>query len=284
MKDDKGILGITMGDPAGIGPEITARVCASPDMPAPAVVLGDPVILTRAISALRLDLKIREIRKPDEALFDEAGIVNLIPLSDLPANLPHGEVQAACGQAAYSYVKHGIDLALSGDIAGIVTAPIHKEALSAAGVPYPGHTEILADLAGAEDYAMMLVNDELRVILVTIHVPLRQAVDDITVESELTSIRLAALGCRMFGISSPRVAVAGLNPHAGEGGLFGHEDDDIIAPAIARAVEEGIDATGPWPGDTVFMRARRGEFDIVVAPVPRSGPDPCKISGCGSRC
>lgn len=279
MKDDKGILGITMGDPAGIGPEITARVCASHDMPAPAVVLGDPVILARTISDLRLDLKIREVGTPDEALFDDAGIVNLIALSDLPVNLPYGEVQAACGQAAYSYVKHGIDLALSGDIAGIVTAPIHKEALSAAGVPYPGHTEILADLAGTEDYAMMLVNDELRVILVTIHVPLRQAVDDITVESELATIRLAALGCRLFGISSPRIAVAGLNPHAGEGGLFGNEDDDIIAPAIARAIEEGINATGPWPGDTVFMRARRGEFDIVVAQYHDQGLIPVKYLG-----
>ncbi len=268
-----------MGDPAGIGPEITARLCASSDLPAPAVVLGDPVILARAISDLCLDLNIRQIETPDEAKFDDGSTVNLIALSNLPADLPYGEVQAACGKAAFSYINRGIDLALSGDIAGIVTAPIHKEALSAAGVPYPGHTEILADLAGTQDYAMMLVNDELRVILVTIHVPLRQAVDDITVESELATIRLAALGCRMFGIASPRVAVAGLNPHAGENGLFGHEDDDIIAPAIARAVEEGIDATGPWPGDTIFMRARRGEFDIVVAQYHDQGLIPVKYLG-----
>ena len=278
MKDDRGILAITMGDPAGVGPEITAKLCASAELSSPSVVLGDPVILGRAISDLGLDLRIREIAAPDDASFD-SGTVNLIALSALPADLPFGQVQAVCGEAAYSYVKHGIELALSGEIAGIVTAPIHKEALSAAGVPYPGHTEILADLAGTDDYAMMLVNDELRVILVTIHVPLRQAVDDITVESELATIRLAALGCRLFGISSPRVAVAGLNPHAGENGLFGHEDDDIIAPAIVRAVEEGIDATGPWPGDTVFMRARRGEFDIVVAQYHDQGLIPVKYLG-----
>jgi 4-hydroxythreonine-4-phosphate dehydrogenase len=164
-------------------------------------------------------------------------------------------------------------------VSGLVTAPINKEGLRAAGVAHPGHTEILADLTGTPKVAMMLANDELRVLLVSIHVPLAEAIEAVTIESELQAIRLAHSACRDFGVARPRVAVAGLNPHAGENGLFGRQDIDIIAPAIALARAEGLDVSGPWPGDTVFMRARRGDFDVVVAQYHDQGLIPVKYLG-----
>ena len=199
--------------------------------------------------------------------------------SALPDDLPVGVVSAAAGQAAFDAIHTAINLAVRGEIAGICTAPIHKEALAAAHVPYPGHTEMLADLSGTRDYAMMLVNPTLRTILVTVHCSMLDAVAKLSVESELRIIRLAHRAMRDLGIDRPRVAVAGLNPHAGEGGLFGREDLDIIAPAIRLAQKEGIDASGPWPGDTVFMNARRGRFDIVVAQYHDQGLIPVKLAG-----
>jgi 4-hydroxythreonine-4-phosphate dehydrogenase len=190
-----------------------------------------------------------------------------------------GVVDARAGQAAYQYITTAIDLALEGRIAGIVTAPIHKEAFKAAGVPYPGHTEILADRSGTSDFAMMLANDELRVILVTIHVPLRSVPDMITKARVLKTIELAYSACTAYGIAKPRIAVAGLNPHAGESGLFGHEDAAEIAPAILEAQTMGMNVSGPFAGDTVFMRARRGEFDIVVAQYHDQGLIPVKYMG-----
>ncbi|MGO6906774.1 4-hydroxythreonine-4-phosphate dehydrogenase PdxA, partial [Rhizobium ruizarguesonis] len=182
----------------------------------------------------------------------------------------------------YDYVVRAIDEALAGNIRAIVTAPINKEAMKMGGLNYPGHTEILAERSGTDKFAMMLANDELRVILVTIHVSLRDAIDLVTQESVLRTIELAHRAGRAYGIASPRIAVAGLNPHAGENGMFGREDLDIIAPAISRARELGINASGPWPGDTIFMRARRGEFDIVVAQYHDQGLIPVKYLGIDS--
>ena len=164
-------------------------------------------------------------------------------------------------------------------MAAIATAPLHKEALKAAGIAQPGHTEILAKLTGSWDYAMMLFNDEIRVVLATIHLALSEVAGRIDEALELKTIRLAMRGARQLGIAAPRVAVAGLNPHAGEGGLFGQEEIRAIAPAIARARAEGIDASGPWPGDTVFLRARQGDFDIVVAQYHDQGLIPVKYLG-----
>ncbi|MEL6317035.1 MAG: 4-hydroxythreonine-4-phosphate dehydrogenase PdxA, partial [Pseudomonadota bacterium] len=169
--------------------------------------------------------------------------------------------------------------ARDGRAAGVVTAPIHKEAFAAAGVSYPGHTEILADVGGAERVAMMLANDEIRTVLVTIHCALREAIDRADFHAQMSAIRLADQGARALGVAAPRVAVAGLNPHAGEGGLFGREEIEIIAPAIAAARAEGIDASGPWPGDTVFMQARTGRFDVVVAQYHDQGLIPVKYLG-----
>ncbi|HEX5916002.1 MAG TPA: 4-hydroxythreonine-4-phosphate dehydrogenase PdxA, partial [Rubrobacter sp.] len=188
-------------------------------------------------------------------------------------------LDARAGDAAFRYVERATELAKSGRVGAIATAPLNKEAMHLAGHKYPGHTEILADLTGTRDYAMMLVTDELKVIHVSTHVSLKEAIERARPERELAVIRLAHESLKRLGIESPRVAVAGLNPHAGENGLFGTEDAEHIAPAVAAAVEEGIDATGPHPPDTVMMRARTGAFDIVVVQYHDQGHIPIKLMG-----
>ncbi len=270
-------IAITMGDPAGIGPEITLKTVAGLDG-SPPVVIGDAGVLRRTCECLEVAIDVRTIENI-AAHAPEAGRLDILEVGPPLDTPPVGEVSAACGAAAFSYIRTAIEHARDGRISAIVTAPIHKEALAAAGVPYPGHTEMLGDLGGASQTAMMLANDELRVVLVTIHCSLRDAIDRIGPESELAAIRLANTGAQAFGIVAPRVAVAGLNPHAGEGGLFGREEIEIIAPAIEAARAEGIDASGPWSGDTVFMQARRGHFDVVVAQYHDQGLIPVKYLG-----
>ncbi|OZI35005.1 4-hydroxythreonine-4-phosphate dehydrogenase PdxA [Bordetella genomosp. 10] len=268
-----------MGDAAGIGPEIIVKAYAQ-GLGAPAVVYGDAGTLRRAAALLGARLEVAEIAAPAEAASCAAGVIPVIACSPaLPADLPAGKVSAAAGRAAYDYVCAAIDDAKAGRIRAIVTAPLNKESMNAGGADYPGHTEILAERSGTRDFAMMLANRELRVLLVTIHVALADVFAGITRAAELRAMRLADLACRQMGIARPRVAVAGLNPHAGENGKFGREDLDVIAPAIADARAEGIDASGPWPGDTVFMRARRGDFDIVVAQYHDQGLIPVKYLG-----
>jgi 4-hydroxythreonine-4-phosphate dehydrogenase len=270
-------MGITMGDPAGIGPEIVVKLFAE-GLPAPAVVFGDIFILRRAAKLLNAPVEIVEIAQAGLAR-GGAGRIEVIPVSRLPEDLPFGRVDARAGQAAFDYIARAIDAVQAGSISAIVTAPISKQAMHEAGIDYPGHTEILAERAGTRDYAMMLANQELRVLLVSIHVPLSQAVAMVTAENELRAIRLAHRAGRQFGIARPRVGVAGLNPHAGEGGMFGYEDGTIIAPAVAQAQAEGIAVVGPLSGDTIFMRARQGEFDVVVAQYHDQGLIPVKYLG-----
>ncbi|WP_438765730.1 4-hydroxythreonine-4-phosphate dehydrogenase PdxA [Kushneria sp. TE3] len=276
-------IAITMGDPAGVGPEIIVRLaCAPRARDTPLLVIGDIERLRDMAARLELDLTLFPIEHPDDIADHGAtpGRLAVLPAGPpLPTDLPYGHVDARAGAAAYAYVSRAIDFALEGSISAIVTAPLNKAAMAAAGIQYPGHTEILADRAGTDDFGMMLANDELRVMLVSIHLSLRQAIEAVTPERELRAIRLAARACHAYGIEHPRIAVAGLNPHAGEGGLFGGEDEAIIAPAIAHAREEGIDASGPWPGDTVFMNARRGHFDAVVAQYHDQGLIPVKYLG-----
>ncbi|WP_456268530.1 4-hydroxythreonine-4-phosphate dehydrogenase PdxA [Kushneria sp. AK178] len=276
-------IALTMGDPAGVGPEIIVRLACLPRPgDTPLLVIGDIDRLRATADQLGLALTLFPIAHPDEIRGHAAtsGRLAVLPAGEpLPPELPWGLVDARAGAAACAYVNRAIDFALEGSISAIVTAPLNKAAMAAAGITYPGHTEILADRAGTQDFGMMLANDELRVMLVSIHLSLRQAIDAVTPERELRAIRLAARACHAYGIESPRIAVAGLNPHAGEGGLFGDEDDAIIAPTIARAREEGIDASGPWPGDTVFMNARRGHFDAVVAQYHDQGLIPVKYLG-----
>lgn len=271
-------IAMTMGDPAGIGPEIILKLLAGFELAHRPIVIGDAAHLTATARQLALPLDIVTIENPNQSA-PAVRRVEVIQVGEALGPVDLGHVDAGCGAAAYSYIRYAIDLAKSSAISAIVTAPIHKEALAAAGVPYPGHTEMLADFGGASQTAMMLANDELRVVLVTIHLALRDAIERISLESELSAIRLAYEAGLSFGFDAPRVAVAGLNPHAGEGGLFGREEIDVIAPAIAQARMEGIDASGPWAGDTVFMQARQGRFDVVVAQYHDQGLIPVKYLG-----
>jgi len=274
------LVAVTMGDPAGIGPEIIARAFADPDFREEnrALVVGDAGILERAIRLLDLPLRANAVADPEEAAF-EPGTVDVLAETELPEDLPFGELDARAGDAAFRYVEKATELASAGRVAAVATAPLNKEAMHLAGHKYPGHTEILADLTGTRDYAMMLVTDELKVIHVSTHVSLREAIERARPERELAVIRLAHESLRKLGFDEPRIAVAGLNPHAGENGLFGTEDAEHIAPAIAAAADEGMDATGPWPPDTVLMRARRGEFDVVVVQYHDQGHIPVKLMG-----
>lgn len=272
-------IAITMGDPLGIGPEIIAKLAndliASP---VPIIVIGDAKTLRRAMSITGKDAAIHAIKHITQA--QRSGALTVLQSApDLPLDLVTGTVDARAGKAAYLYVEQACDLALSGAVAAIVTAPLNKEAMAASGVRYPGHTEILATRSGATEVGMMLANDDIRVMLVSIHLSLADAINAVTRESELRAIRLAHVACITLGVASPRIAVAGLNPHAGENGMFGREEIDIIAPAIAHARTEGIDASGPLAGDTVFMRARQGDFDAVVAQYHDQGLIPVKYLG-----
>jgi 4-hydroxythreonine-4-phosphate dehydrogenase len=274
------LIAVTMGDPAGIGPEIIAKVFAGPGFreSTRAVVIGDAGLLERAAEVSGVTLRVNEVERVEDAAF-EPGSADVLSPTELPRDLPFGELDARAGGAAFEYLRRAIELALEGRVQAIATAPLNKEAMHLAGHRYPGHTEILADLTGTEDYAMMLVAEDLRVIHVSTHVSLREAIERVTAGRELAVIRLAHSALRRLGFERPRVAVAGLNPHAGENNLFGREDSEHIAPAIVAAREEGIDATGPWPPDTVFMRAARGDFDIVVVQYHDQGHIPIKLAG-----
>lgn len=272
---------MTVGDAAGIGPEIIVKLHAN-GLEAPCVVYGDIGALKRACAFLKLPLKIIELDSEDPltSLYQEPNCIFVRPTTPaLPSDLALGVVNAQAGQASVNALLMAIEDAMAGRVRAIVTAPLNKESMHAAGVDFPGHTEILAFRSHTPHVAMMLVNDQLRVILATIHIALAEVSPSLSVELELRTIELAASACRGMGIAAPRIAVAGLNPHAGEQGKFGREDLDIIAPAIALARAKGIDATGPWPGDTVFMRARKGEFDICVAQYHDQGLIPIKYLG-----
>jgi 4-hydroxythreonine-4-phosphate dehydrogenase len=276
MSTDR-VVAVTMGDPTGIGPEIVAKVFGE-DGARRAVVVGDVAMMRRAIDLLGLPLRVNAVERPAEARF-APGCVDVLAATDLPSDLPYGAVDARGGGAAYEYVRRAVELAMADEVHAIATAPLNKEAMHLAGFRYPGHTEVLAALTGAEDYAMMLVTDELRVVHVSTHVALSEAIRRVRPERELTVIRLADRSLRALGVERPRIAVAGLNPHAGEAGLFGTEDRDAIAPAVEAARVQGIDASGPWPPDTVFMQARQGRFDVVVVQYHDQGHIPIKLMG-----
>ncbi len=264
---------VTMGDAAGIGPEIIVKAFAAGEL-TDAVVLGDPAVLRREGGAM-----VAVIDAPADLAAVPPGCLPVLPPPGLPpglAALPRGQVDGRNGAAAARCIEHAVHLVGAGAGRAIVTAPIHKEALSAAGVPHPGHTEMLQALsappgATPPPVRMMLANDELRVVLVTIHVSLRRAIEMLSVDAVLDTLRITQRSAAAWGLVAPRIAVAGLNPHAGEGGLFGDEELRVIAPAVAAARAEGIDASGPHAPDTVFMRARRGAFDFVVSMVHDHG-------------
>ncbi len=277
----KPIVGITMGDPAGIGPEVVLKALARPEIyrMARPIVIGDLSIMKRDSRLLGLDVGVEPIDGVERAEF-KPGQVEVLSVSDVDlTGLEYGRVDPRAGEAAVNSVFKAIDLALAEKLDAIVTAPLNKEAMQLAGFKYPGHTEILAEKTGAEDFSLMLVANKLRVIHVTTHISMRQALVLIEKDRVLRYIRLAQRTMAMLGIANPRIAVAGLNCHAGEHGLFGEEDISEIEPAVRAARDEGIDASGPWPPDTVFYRAGRGEFDIVVAMYHDQGHIAVKMLG-----
>ena len=290
-------LAITQGDPAGIGPEIVAK--AFRDVPAELAgcfVAGDVATLRRAAQAIVRPgapiVPVAQIEAPSDALLVPPRCIPVLQLPNIPGPQPWGQISAAAGRAAADSVVWAARAALRGEVAGLVTAPLHKESLSAAGVAFPGHTELLQAEAAAHrgvalaqmPVRMMLASDELRTVLVSIHVPLRDAIVAVTVDNVQQTLQIthAAL-LRSLG-RAPRIAVAGLNPHAGEGGLFGSEEVEVIAPAIAAARAQGLNVHGPFAPDTVFMRARStperpGEFDVVIAMYHDQGLIPVKYLG-----
>lgn len=287
----KAPLVITQGDACGIGPEIIAKAFASGDAHV-AFVLGDAAVMRRALTLTGQGTALAVIESPNDVPMCPPNCVPLLQARDLPADLAQatvGCIDARAGAAAAACIEQAVALVTAGHAGAIVTAPIHKEALAAAGVPYPGHTEMLQALATppgkpAPPVRMMLANEELRTVLVTIHMSLRRAIEQVTFDAVLQTLRITDRALRAFGVAAPRIGVAGLNPHAGEGGLFGDEELRIIGPAIAAARAEGIAASGPYAPDTVFMRARHasghpGEFDVVVAMTHDHGLIPVKYLG-----
>ena len=240
------VIAITAGDPSGIGPEIAIKAASDPRVTA---------VCTPRIYG------------PNDA-------------RELTA-FPAGQVSAESARAAHTAITAAVEDALAGRVTAIVTAPISKEAFSLAGFKWPGHTELLAHLCGVSDVAMMFWSEQLRVVLATVHVPLAQVPSVLTSARLLKTIRLTASALPEFGVPNPRIAVAGLNPHAGEHGLLGSEEDREFAPAIAQAVAEGLNVSGPFPADTVFVRAMRGEFDVVVASYHDQGLVPVKLVAFG---
>ncbi len=288
-------LAITLGDPAGIGPEIIAKAFRdAPELLRGCFVAGDVATLRRAAALVPGDgvaLPVAELEQPAEALSAPPRCIPVLQVAPRLPLVPFGQVSAQAGRLAGDCVSWAARAALRGDIAGLVTAPLHKEALAAAGEPYaryPGHTELLQALAAehrgvpvaALPVRMMLANHELRTVLVSIHVALRRAIELVTVSNILETLRITHESVGAALRRAPRIAVAGLNPHAGEGGRFGREEVEVIAPAIAQARAAGIDARGPFAPDTVFMRARGfAEFDVVVALYHDQGLIPVKYLG-----
>lgn len=277
----KPVLGITMGDAAGIGAEIIVKSLADKHLYeiAQPVVIGDKEMMQRALDLLQSPLKINVVTNLDN-LNTKYGTIDLVDLDNVPADLPYSQVDPRAGKAAYEYVEKAVQYAMANKVQAVVTAPLNKEALHAGGKMFPGHTEILAQLSGTKDYSMMLVSEKLRVIHVTTHVQLRKACDLVKKERVLTVIKLADENAKMLGFKQPRVAVAGLNPHSGENGMFGDEDSKEIVPAVEAAKQLGINASGPIPPDTVFHRAANlNEFDIVVVMYHDQGHIPIKLLG-----
>jgi 4-phospho-D-threonate 3-dehydrogenase / 4-phospho-D-erythronate 3-dehydrogenase len=275
------ILAVTMGDPAGVGPEIIARAAAEPAVRRDSrpVVIGAASTMRAALGLVGSPLTLHAVARVGDCRWAN-DTLEVLDLANVDMDtLPRSAVSAAAGTAAYAYIERAVSLARAGEVHGIVTAPINKEALAAAGVQHSGHTEILARLSDTRDFAMLLMGHELRVIHVTTHVSLRQVPDLVTRERVLKTIRLAQKTMAGLGRRDARIAVAGLNPHAGEDGLFGDEEKQSIVPAIEAARAEGMTVVGPLPADTLFSRARGGEFDIVVAMYHDQGHIPVKTLG-----
>lgn len=279
-QDFRPLLAITMGDITGIGPEIVAKALSDPQLYARCrpLVLGDLPALETALTTCHLDLEINPVAAPEAGRF-QPGILDLLVLSRLPReSWDYGRPTPATGAAMVTYILTAVELALAGVAAGMVTAPISKAAMHLGGYHYPGHTELIAERCGVRDFAMMLAGGDFRVVLATIHCPLREVPQRLQPAELLRLLRLTDRSLRRdFGIARPRIGVAALNPHAGEGGLFGDEETRIILPAVRQAQAEGIAASDPLPADTIFVRQQRGEFDAVLVMYHDQGLIPLKL-------
>ncbi len=279
MADSRPILAITLGDPAGIGPEVVLKALGHGEVFAACrpLVVGDRGVLERAAGWVDMRPRFEGMVEIGSGRYEE-GTVPLLDLANVElADVPVGEVSAGAGRAAVEYVMRACDLAMAGQAAAVVTAPLNKEAMHRAGFLYPGHTELLAERTGAERVSMLLVGPTLRVVHVSTHVSLEEAIRRVRPARVLEVIELAQRSCRMLGIEAPRIGVAGLNPHASENGLFGVQEAEQIQPAIETARARGWTVSDPQPPDTVFLRATRGEFDIIVAMYHDQGHIPMKL-------
>lgn len=277
MPEQEPIVGVTMGDPAGIGREIITMAYPETKDDSNLIVLGDVNAMQDTASILDSSVEFRAIDDVSQAKFD-GDVLDVLHFDNVD-DIEYGEVRTDYGQASLDYVEHGIDLALLGEIDAMCNAPINKEAITQAGSEYTGHTGLLAERTDTEDYAMMLVQDGMYVTLVTAHVPLEEACETISTENVLKTIRVTDNGLRGAGMDQPRIAVAGLNPHAGEAGVLGDEDVDEIKPAVDSAREEGIDAYGPLPGDSVFNQMMDDNYDCVVGMYHDQGHIPMYVLG-----
>jgi len=275
------IIGITIGDPAGIGAEITVRALSRKEIykKSRPVVIGSKSVIKDAIKMIPSNLELNVINDIEE-IKGEFGIIDLLDLDNIRLDeFKYGQVNVKAGQASLDYIYKGIDLAMAKQIDAVVTGPIHKESIKAAGSPHAGHTEIFATRTKTKDYAMMLADKHLKVIHVSTHVSLREACDLVKKERVLTVIRLADKALKDLGVKTPKIGVAGLNPHAGEGGLFGREEIEEIIPAIKQAQKVGINVEGPIPPDTIFSKVIGGQYDIAVVMYHDQGHIPMKVTG-----
>jgi 4-hydroxythreonine-4-phosphate dehydrogenase len=275
------LLGITIGDVCGSGPEIVTKALARPEVQTQCrpLVIGDAAALRQAYAITGASGRVRPVGSAGDAAF-EPGVVDVLDLKNVDLKrVTYGRVNPMAGRAAYEFVARAIELARAGEIEAIVTSALNKEALNLAGYHYAGHTEILRDLCGVKDVTMMLVSRELRVTHVSTHVSLRDALDRVKTERIVRVAELTRQALLDLGIRRPRLAVAALNPHCGEGGLFGGEELREIAPAVAQLRERGWDVTGPVPADSAYWRAVQGQFDAVVAMYHDQGHIPIKVLG-----
>jgi 4-hydroxythreonine-4-phosphate dehydrogenase len=279
--NERPIIAVTMGDAAGVGPEVIARAIAfgNVDSICRPLVVGDSGIMREAIALTGSPLALRAVNKVSEAGGGHAAI-DILDLHNIDrGEFTRGKICPSCGAAAMEYISRAVGLALSGEVRALVTAPINKEATRRAGYGELGHLEYIARLTGASEYATMLVSGPLRVVHLTTHYSLREACNFVTRERILARLKLTQCSFRDWGTEHPRIAVAAINPHAGEGGLLGSEEIEEIAPAVQDARDLGIDARGPFPADSVFFRAINGEFDVVLAMYHDQGHIPVKVYG-----
>ena len=275
------IIAITIGDPAGIGPEVTAKALMQDKVRKSCrpLIVGDVGVMQRAAELVGAPFTFHAVAEASAARYDpQAPDVLDLGNADVATWQP-GQVSASAGRAAVDYIERAVELAKSGQVDALATGPINKAALKAAGIPFIGHTELLADMLGEERVTTMLATDGLAVVHVTRHVPMAQVAGLVTLNNVLETIRLTDVGLKQMGIAQPRIAVAALNPHGGDEGLMGREEIEAIGPAVEAARADGIDASGPIPADSVFFRAIRDEFDVVVAMYHDQGHIPIKTHG-----